>query len=122
MSDNLVFFSTEGYYFYIETSSPRRPGDRARLISPPLQGQYRQCINFYYHMYGPHVNILNVYLRRGNTTLGNPVWKRTGSQGNQWKLGQYQIPGGQTTQTVTNVSLLLKCYKGIYVVSSCIDI
>lgn len=88
---------------YIETSAPRRPGDKARLISPAVDGNYAQCVSFYYHMYGPHVKALNVYLASGNSTLGSPAWTRTGTQANAWQLGQLQIAGGSLTQGVTNV-------------------
>lgn len=90
---------------YIETSAPRRPGDKARLISPPINGNFAQCVSFYYHMYGPHVKALNVYLATGaNATLGSPDWTRVGTQANAWVLGQLQIAGGSLTQGVTNVS------------------
>ena len=88
---------------YIETSSPRRPGDKARLISPTLNGASRYCVTFYYHMYGPHINALKVYLAQ-NTTLGSAVWQRTGTQGNKWNKGTLQIPGGSSSAAVTNVS------------------
>lgn len=90
---------------YIETSAPRRPGDKARLISPTINGNFAQCVSFYYHMYGPHVKALNVYLATGaNATLGSPDWTRVGTQANAWVLGQLQIAGGSLTQGVTNVS------------------
>lgn len=90
---------------YIETSAPRRPGDKARLISPTINGNFAQCVSFYYHMYGPHVKSLNVYLATGaNATLGSPDWTRVGTQANAWVLGQLQIAGGSLTQGVTNVS------------------
>lgn len=92
---------------YIETSAPRRPGDKARLISPPINGKYAQCVSFYYHMYGPHVKSLNVYLTSGNSTVGSPAWTRQGTQANAWVMGQLQIAGGSLTQGITNVSTIL---------------
>ena len=49
---------------YIETSYPRRPNDTAGLVSPVIQksGAYA-CVIFWYHMFGPHVNLLNVYMK-----------------------------------------------------------
>ena len=46
---------------YIETSSPRKPGDVARLVSqsfaPSASGS---CISFWYNMYGQTVDTLKV--------------------------------------------------------------
>ena len=95
---------------YIETSSPRRPGDKARLVSPKLNGGAQFCVTFYYHMYGPHINALNVYLAQ-NMTLGSPAWQRTGTQGNRWNKGTLQIPGGSASAAVTNVCILLYMYS-----------
>ena len=71
---------------YIETSAPRRNGDTARLISPrqqPKAGTSSQCLRFWYHMYGAHINSLNVYVMTGSR-LGTAVWTRKGTQGNRW--------------------------------------
>ena len=88
---------------FIETSSPRRPGDVARLISPRINGASPMCMTFWYHMYGPHVKALNVYLAQ-NTTLGPAVWTKAGNQANAWKVGNVQITGGSASAQVTNVS------------------
>ena len=90
---------------YIETSAPVKPGDKARLTSPGLNGAAQFCITFWYHMYGPHINALNVYLAQ-NTTLGTPVWRRSGTQGNKWNKGTFTIQGGSATAAVTNVGLI----------------
>ena len=100
---NICF--SAGYYMYIETSAPVKPGDKARLISPGLNGAAQFCITFWYHMYGPHINALNVYLAQ-NTTLGTPVWRRSGTQGNKWNKGTFTIQGGSATAAVTNVGLI----------------
>lgn len=86
---------------YIETSSPRKPGDKARLISPKFNGASRMCFKFWYHMYGTHIKSLNIYLAQNNV-LGNVVWTLSGNQGNKWKQGSVQI-GGASTSQVTNV-------------------
>ncbi|CAH3189514.1 unnamed protein product, partial [Porites evermanni] len=44
--------SSVGYYMYIETSSPRRPGDKAMLASPKYSSARGKCLQFWYHMYG----------------------------------------------------------------------
>ncbi|XP_020612542.1 MAM domain-containing protein 2-like [Orbicella faveolata] len=55
-----------GYYMYIETSSPRQQGDNAKLISPMLQFSGSMCLKFYYHMYGADIATLNVIINGNN--------------------------------------------------------
>jgi hypothetical protein len=59
----LLILSDQGYYMYIETSSPRVANDKARLESNLITAKQLRCLSFWYHMYGPHVNTLNVRLR-----------------------------------------------------------
>lgn len=55
---------------YIETSYPRQPNDTAGLVSPSItKSGSSACVLFWYHMFGPHVNALNVYLKVGNYVL-----------------------------------------------------
>ena len=49
---------------FIETSSPRKPNDTAGLVSPVIQKTSSSaCVLFWYHMFGPHINRLNVYMK-----------------------------------------------------------
>lgn len=48
---------------YIETSSPRRPNDTARILSPRYTDRSDMCMQFYYHMLGNGVGTLNVYAK-----------------------------------------------------------
>ena len=82
-----TFGTLRGHYIFIETSSPRRPGDRARVKSPVFQtttdGSCR--MRFFYHMFGVNVNALNVYVEsfeRGPMVL---TWNLTGQQADAWK-------------------------------------
>ena len=63
---------------FIEASSPRRPGDAARIISqtftPSTTGQ---CLEFWYNMYGVATGTLNVYYQVGGNR-GNPRWTKQG--------------------------------------------
>ena len=73
-------FFCEGYFIYIETSSPRKPGEKAKLaIAVPSDGK-PACLSFYYHMYGATVGTLNVY--SGN----RKVFNISGNQGNNWTM------------------------------------
>ena len=75
---------------YVEVSGISK-GQKARLEShpqPPLDSN-AMCLTFYYHMYGPAVDTLNVILKQGSVeTL---IWTRTQTQGNEWKLAQRTI-------------------------------
>ncbi|XP_059839057.1 MAM domain-containing glycosylphosphatidylinositol anchor protein 1-like isoform X2 [Hypanus sabinus] len=95
-----------GYYMFIEASTPRRPGDRARLISPLYNVTHRVgfrtprstpfCVSFYYHMYGKHVGSLNVLVRtQGVKAVETAVWSLNGNQAEEWRLGSVTInPSG----------------------------
>ena len=70
---------------YIESSSPRKLNDTAKLISSVVPGTTAhsgKCLSFWYHMYGAHISTLSVYLRNGShDTL---LWSRAGTHGNKW--------------------------------------
>lgn len=90
---------------YIEILVLRRLGDKVRLISFIINGNFVQCVSFYYYMYGLYVKVFNVYLVIGvNVILGSFDWIRVGIQVNVWVLGQLQIVGGLFIQGVINVS------------------
>ena len=88
-----------GRYIFIETSSPQRPGDKARLASMFSEPTYDQrlCLTFWYHMYGLAVDSLNLYLSVAGSgeTL---VWTRHKTQGNMWLKAQYTVQTDQTWQ------------------------
>ena len=63
---------------YIETSSPRKPGEKAKLIVAVPNIRQKSCLSFYYHMHGASVGTLIVY--SGN----NKVFNVSGNQGNDW--------------------------------------
>ena len=95
----LILFA--GYYIYIETSSPRHLGQKAAITSglqkaTPATGQ---CLSFWYHMFGAHVNYLNVYIQTGtgNRTM---IWNRAKTQGNIWKNAQRTVKSSVPYQIV----------------------
>lgn len=94
--------SSQGYYMYIETSFPRRQGDKAQLYSPLYQEPATACtFSFWYHMYGATIGTLNVYVvRRG---INTQVWTKAGNQGNAWlSSGNIAIgTGGQFQVRIT---------------------
>ncbi|XP_072182120.1 MAM and LDL-receptor class A domain-containing protein 1-like [Diadema setosum] len=81
--------SGQGYYMYIDTSDDEvQEGENAILESHPQRatGEDEVCITWYYHMYGPHVSVFNVYTVLG--LKGSLVFTRQGSQGNEWLYAQ----------------------------------
>ena len=76
-------------YVYIETSSPRQPGDTARLESPWMRGP--QCMTFFYHMYGATMGCLVIYIKSQATNKFKPVWFRSQDQGDHWVQGKISI-------------------------------
>ena len=69
---NLFFPLASGYYVYIETSSPRNRGDKAWLQSgliQPTTVTSGRCLKFWYHMWGYHVDTLNVYRKVGSSQV-----------------------------------------------------
>ncbi|XP_025084901.1 MAM and LDL-receptor class A domain-containing protein 1-like [Pomacea canaliculata] len=84
-----TFKNLTGHFLYIETSLPHR-ADTARLLSPQVDvNPSGACLRFWYIMYGPSVNSLNVYIHSDNSTA--KVWTRTGTQENQWTFGETLI-------------------------------
>ncbi|CAF4812080.1 unnamed protein product, partial [Rotaria socialis] len=72
-----------GYYAYIETSFPRLPGERARLISAlQFPSSTPRCLTFWYHMYGPDIGALNVFVQTVPISQDNIssalVWTKSG--------------------------------------------
>nr|XP_058973356.1 MAM and LDL-receptor class A domain-containing protein 1-like isoform X1 [Pocillopora verrucosa] len=86
--------SGKGYYVYIETSTPRRKGDRAVLLSPRLKGPY--CLRMHYHMLGVNIGSLRVYK---NSASGNSVvFSVDGNRGDQWYSVEYSLTGPEQFQ------------------------
>jgi len=65
---------------YIETSSPRKPGENAKLVLTVPNSGNQSCLSFYYHMYGASAGTLNVY--SGNIK----VFSISGDQGDNWLM------------------------------------
>lgn len=72
---------------YIETSSPRKHGERANLkvAVPNMYNGEKTCLSFYYHMYGTTVQTLKVYSGR------KEVFNISGNQENKWKMVQRNL-------------------------------
>lgn len=98
-----------GYYIYYETSDGSN-GDKAQLKSPQISVTTgTKCLSFWYYMFGPSVDSLNVYLMQG-TKLGSPVFHRERTQGQKWIQATIDITNQQNVQVR---EATLSCHKKI---------
>ena len=97
---NPSHFYFAGSYVFIETSSPRKVGDKAYLISQPFDPTNSTgiCLKFWHHMKGASIGTLNVYIYTGNFSSMYLLWQRKGNKGNNWMLGQTPIRSTVTYQ------------------------
>lgn len=72
--------SAKGTYIYIETSSPRKKNDTARLASETWLPTNSLCFTFWYNAYGASTGSLKVYLANENATLQSLIWVIDGQQ------------------------------------------
>ena len=78
-----------GTYLFIESSSPRLPGNRAWLLSQPFGASQTRCLSFWYHMNGAQIGTLNVLVAAGGTNF--TAWTLAGDQGNTWKFARAPV-------------------------------
>ena len=92
-----------GQYIFIETSSPRTPGQKAWLVSDYFN-KTAECFTFWYHMYGSSIGSLNIYKQPlgGQKTL---IWRLRGNQGNKWYSGQVTADFSNTPHKVRSSRL-----------------
>ncbi|XP_070567019.1 MAM and LDL-receptor class A domain-containing protein 2-like [Ptychodera flava] len=91
--------TAQGWYTYIETSSPRAADDKARLESTAVPAGSVRCLRFWYHMYGAHIETLNVYVKT-SSGLGSAVWTRGGGIDDLWHFAEVTVTAAQTYQVV----------------------
>ena len=85
---------------YIEASSPRQPGDNAKLYSPPLKFFGNMCLQFYYHMYGATTGSLSV------TVSGNLVFSARGHKGDMWRKASVNVSAIEGLHRVSHALFL----------------
>ncbi|KAH9500542.1 hypothetical protein Btru_072226, partial [Bulinus truncatus] len=100
--------TNDGNLLHIPNSEVRHPNDTAFLTSPvitPYDALQGNCLTFWYRLYGPSVDGIQVYRIVENTkTL---VWQRIGTQGPNWKMAQIE------TVDVPNYQLQIVGLRGI---------
>ena len=104
-----------GRYMYIEASYPRRPGQAARLFSPlvTVSGLSTKCLEFWYHMYGPHVGSLSVYTNTTTGILSTAIWSKNATQGNLWKSAVVEVQMNQSYMVSFEIALSTAILLGL---------
>lgn len=93
--------SAEGWYIYLETSSPTNTGDRAKLTSPVFNfGNTRVCLVFYYCMNGKNMGSLSVHQMSSYSGQMSTVFIVQGDQGTDWLLAYLRLEPGSSFQIV----------------------
>lgn len=90
-----------GYYAYIDNTYPLKKDDKARLSSS-IQTTVNtpQCFSFWYHMFGPKIDTMNLYLDTFDDAsvpdvfTRTLVWTRFGPKGNKWFEQNYNVNSG----------------------------
>ncbi|XP_076816602.1 MAM domain-containing glycosylphosphatidylinositol anchor protein 2-like isoform X1 [Clavelina lepadiformis] len=106
--DKTLAIKEAGYAFI--DSSYKKPGDKARLISPlfsydPLKST---CLTFFYHMMGRHIGRLRVLTKLGQTGVEEELWRKEGNQGKGWKRAFFEITPLATYQIVFEATITRK--------------
>ncbi|CAC5389526.1 unnamed protein product [Mytilus coruscus] len=91
--------SASGYYAYTESRSGSKLNDESYLLSGLILPSPKQCMTFWYHMYGKHINTLKVFQRNSENDRYVELWSKSENQGNKWhfqsltlqNIGSYQI-------------------------------
>lgn len=83
-----------GYYLFIESSAPRKPGDSAVIQSQSIPVNNAYCFVFWYNMHGQNVGTLNISRLIQGDTGKSIMWTKSGDQGNTWRQGAVDVGNG----------------------------
>ncbi|CAC5393954.1 unnamed protein product [Mytilus coruscus] len=89
--------SEYGYFAYTKSKLGSKLDDASSIWTGLIVPSPKQCLTFWYHMYGEQINTLKVFQQsiKHNITL----WEKSGNQGNKWffqslsltDIGPYRI-------------------------------
>ncbi|XP_048669262.1 apical endosomal glycoprotein [Marmota marmota marmota] len=74
----------QGFFMLLDPTNPPARGRGAHLLTgPQTPATPKECLSFWYHLYGPQIGTLRLIMRRdgGEDTL---LWSRSGTHGNRW--------------------------------------
>ncbi len=83
-----------------------------RISLPKIQTSGTYCLEFYFHMYGFHINRLQVFIDRGSS-IDYP-WHQFKEQGDQWLPGLVQLQLTKDDRVRIVISLnwkFIKCHN-----------
>ncbi|KAF2344949.1 MAM domain, partial [Trinorchestia longiramus] len=83
-----------GGFAVIDSSYPRRPGDRARLMTEEFQATDPDsplCMRFWTHMHGVGIGTLRVLIINTQDRKPQTIWEISGEAGKIWYQGQVPI-------------------------------
>lgn len=83
-------------FIYINTTSPRVKGEKARMMTRYILPRYN-CLSFSYHIYGSHIGRLNVYFKSYESSE-ILLWRLHKAQSNNWHHGEILIQTNDTFQ------------------------
>ena len=94
-SSSIIHFVILGHYYYIN-SATEIPGRKAQLVSqlfPATDPNQGRCLQFWRHMYGTGIGVLNVYIYIHERFINKMVliWSNGGNEGNSWIQSQAPI-------------------------------
>ncbi|XP_047380807.1 apical endosomal glycoprotein isoform X3 [Sciurus carolinensis] len=74
----------QGFFMLLDPTDPPARGHGAHLLTgPQTPATPKECLSFWYYLYGPQIGTLRLIMRRDreeNTLL----WSRSGTHGNRW--------------------------------------
>ncbi|VDI67735.1 Hypothetical predicted protein [Mytilus galloprovincialis] len=89
--------SGDGYYICSMSETGLQTDEETDLLSGLIGPNPKQCLTFWYHMYGEEINTLKVFQLNDNRTI--ELWNESANQRNKWYfqslslkyIGPYQI-------------------------------
>ncbi len=94
---------SEGWYLTANIAN-RLTSDIARIESPSYFSA--KCMEFHYFFSTNSKFTFNVYVKV-NDQLGLPIWSRSNSQGDFWRLGRVTVTSGSTFNIVFEIKSVL---------------
>ena len=96
--------TSNGWYISANAGN-RQQTDKARIeTSISLTGS--QCMEFYYYFSTNSKFNFNVYVKLGSQ-LGYPIWSRSESQGEFWRLGRVSLNSGSSYQVMLELTNII---------------
>nr|XP_021506776.1 apical endosomal glycoprotein [Meriones unguiculatus] len=74
----------QGFFMFLDPTDPPARGQGALLLTrPQVSVVPKECLSFWYHLYGPQIGTLRLAMRK-NGKEDTILWSRSGTHGNLW--------------------------------------